>query len=127
MLLRRRPGGVPALVLLAAMILAGLVVLFPFLIVELASGRAVPITRETVAAIAYVAIFASLVAFIAWNRSVAVLGPVRTGLSVHLVPLLAAILAWIFLAEPVRAFHLYGAAFILCGLVLANRRAASAG
>ncbi|MGO4403600.1 DMT family transporter [Bosea sp. RAF48] len=118
-LLRRRPADLDPLLFLAATMVAGLFVLLPFWIWELARGAAIPIAPGPLAAVLYIGVFASLLAFVIWNRCVATLGPSVTGASFHLVALFTAMLAFLLLGESVRPFHLVGAAMILCGFGLA--------
>ena len=114
---------------------AGLLVLLPFWVWELAQGATIPTSPGPIAAVLYIGVFASLLAFIIWNRCVSALGPSVTGASFHLVALFTAALAFLLLGEPVRSFHLVGAALILGGFGLAaiggrsvaSRRTAKAG
>lgn len=117
-LLRRRDPALDPLVFLAATMFAGLVVLLPFWIWELAQGAVLPRDVASLGAVVYIGVFASLLAFILWNRCVASLGPVITGISFHLVAVFTALLAFILLAEPVRDFHVVGIALILAGFGL---------
>lgn len=119
-LLRYRPARLPGPVFLAATILVGLVAITPFLLWELAAGATVPMTLANLGVVAYVGIFASVVAFTFWNRSVATLGANVTGLSVHLIPVISAVLAYVFLGERLYGYHLTGAALIVAGLVVAT-------
>jgi drug/metabolite transporter (DMT)-like permease len=91
----------------------------PFAVFEIASGQRVELTMLTIIAALYVAIFPSLVAFAAWNRGVELIGPNRSGPFLHLVPLYTALLASIFLAEGLMAFHVLGLLLILAGVWLA--------
>jgi drug/metabolite transporter (DMT)-like permease len=118
-LVRRKPKDLDSLVFLAASMAAGLVVLLPFWAWELCQGAVVPLAASPIAAVLYIGVFASLVAFVIWNRCVAQLGPSLTGASFHLVALFTAMLAFLVLGEPVRAFHLVGAVLILAGFALA--------
>ncbi|GAU86311.1 DMT family transporter [Bosea sp. BIWAKO-01] len=118
-LLRRRPADLDPLLFLAATMAAGLLVLLPFWISELAQGATIPISPGPIAAVLYIGVFASLLAFIIWNRCVSTLGPSVTGASFHLVALFTAALAFLLLGEPVQPFHLVGAALILGGFGLA--------
>ncbi len=118
----RKPGELDALVFLAGTMVAGLGVLLPFWIWELASGVRIPFDAGSIGAVVYIGVFASLFAFILWNRCVAVLGPSVTGASFHLVALFTAILAFLVLGEPVAGFHIIGAALILCGFFVATGR-----
>jgi len=119
-LLRRKPAALSPLVFLAATMAAGLLVLTPFWAFELAQGARIPTDAGSIAAVLYIGVFASLIAFILWGHCVATLGPSVTGVSFHLVALFTALLAVAVLGEPVRGFHLVGMALILAGFFLAT-------
>jgi drug/metabolite transporter (DMT)-like permease len=121
-LLRRKPATIEPLVFLAATMAAGLIVLAPFLAIELALGARIPTDAASIGAVLYIGLFASLFAFILWNRCVATLGASVTGVSFHLVAVFTALLAFAVLYEPVRAFHLAGIALILAGFFVATGR-----
>ena len=123
-LLRRKPAAISPLVFLAATMAAGLVVLMPFWAFELVRGARVPSDLASVGAVLYIGIFASLFAFILWSRCVATLGATVTGVSFHLVALFTALLAFLVLGEPVRAFHVAGIALILLGFFVTTLRPA---
>jgi drug/metabolite transporter (DMT)-like permease len=125
-LLRRKPAALSPLVFLAATMAAGLLVLAPFWAFELAQGARIPTDAGSVAAVLYIGVFASLIAFILWGHCVATLGPSVTGVSFHLVALFTALLAVAVLGEPVHGFHLVGMALILAGFFLATGRWAGA-
>lgn len=119
-LLRRKPQAIDPLVFLYATMIAGLLVLLPFWIFELASGARIPFDAASIASVLYIGVFASLIAFILWNRCVATLGASVTGASFHLVAAFTAMLAFLTLGEPVRAYHLIGIALILAGFFFAT-------
>ncbi|MCP4563093.1 MAG: DMT family transporter [Bosea sp.] len=126
-LLRRKPATLSPLVFLAATMATGLLVLMPFWVFELAQGAHIPTDLGSVAAVLYIGVFASLLAFILWGHCVATLGPSVTGVSFHLVALFTALLAVAVLGEPVRGFHLVGMALILAGFFLATAKWTGAG
>jgi drug/metabolite transporter (DMT)-like permease len=119
-LLRRRPVALDPLAFLAATMATGLLVLLPFWLWELADGAVIPVDAASLSAVLYIGIFASLLAFILWNRCVAMLGAVVTGVSFHLVAVFTATLAFIFLNEAVHGFHIVGIVMILGGFGLAT-------
>ncbi len=121
-LLRRKPGAIEPLVFLAATMASGLAVLAPFCAYELARGAHIPTDAASIGAVLYIGLFASLFAFILWNRCVATLGASVTGVSFHLVAVFTALLAFAVLGETVHAFHLVGIAFILTGFFIATTR-----
>jgi drug/metabolite transporter (DMT)-like permease len=120
-LLTRVPSGMTPRTLLTATTIAGLLVLLPFLGWRVAAGDTLPLTPATVSAILYIAVFAAVVAFLAWNRGVAMVGPTRAGLFIHLMPLFGAVLSYLFLGETLASYHLTGAVLVVTGLVVAAR------
>ena len=64
----------------------------PLYAVETLGGRPLPLTPTSAMAIGYVAVFASVLAYLSFNRIVALLGPNTAGLAVHLVPVFGTIL-----------------------------------
>ena len=121
-ILRYRPPQIDMLVFLVASVVAGLLVLAPFWIWEMARGMVMPLTPQTVASVAYVAMFASIAAFLCWSRGIVLIGSTATGLSIHLIPVIVGVLGFVILGEPVLPFHLVGAAFIAAGLLVAMLR-----
>ncbi len=115
-ILRFRPAGLPPLLFLQSTIIAGTVAILPFWIWDLAAGAVVPVTWEVAGAVVYVATLPSIAAFLAWTRCVELIGPSQTGLSIHLMPVLAASLAWLALGEPLQPFHAVGAALVFSGI-----------
>jgi len=118
-LLRRRPpqlGGVAFLFVISAL---GTLLLVP------AAALAPPRWPGTQAALGvlYMAVFASIAAFICWNRGVEIVGANVAGFTLHLLPLFGTALAILFLDEAFQAFHAAGFATILAGVVVATRAA----
>jgi drug/metabolite transporter (DMT)-like permease len=120
--LRMKPAELPGLVLLACCGCVGVVLLFPLFVLEMAFlGGRVEITPATLAAMAYVGIFPSLLGYVFWNRAVAEVGPSVAGIFMHLMPVFVSLLAWIFLGERIMLFHVVGIALILAGIALTTR------
>jgi drug/metabolite transporter (DMT)-like permease len=116
-LLKRRPpqlGGVAFLFVISAI---GTLLLVP------AAVLAPPRWPGTEAALGvlYIAVFASVFAFICWNRGVEIVGANVAGFTLHLLPLFGTALAILFLGEAFRAFHAVGVATIVAGVVVATR------
>jgi drug/metabolite transporter (DMT)-like permease len=99
----------------------GVVTLLPFYVWELIRVGAVTITPKVLCGVAYVAVFPSIVAYLCWNKGVALIGPSKTGIFINLVPVFTAVLAIPFLKEPLKLYHLIGMAFIFSGMILFNR------
>jgi drug/metabolite transporter (DMT)-like permease len=94
----------------------------PLWLAEHLSGAQVHITTANVAALAYVSLFPSLLAYAAWSRGVEMLGSGRAGVFLHLIPLYSALIAGVALGERIESYHLAGFALILAGVWLASRR-----
>ena len=120
-LLRDRPA-IHWLSFLFMLFLVSALVVLPFLMWEIASGARMEVTSFTLAAVAYIAIFPSVVAYICLTRGVELIGANRSGIFLHMIPLFGALLAIGLLGEPLRAFHVIGFALILCGVALASRK-----
>lgn len=100
----------------------------PLWVWEYASGHRLQPTLITVVTVGYVAVFASVVAFVAWNRGIELIGATRASPFLHLVALYSAVLASVFLGEHLQTYHLLGFGLILGGVILtARRKAAPAG
>jgi len=121
-LLKRVTGRLSPMALLTTIIVIGIVLLLPLFLWELQQVGGIAPTTENLLSIGYVALFASIIAFIAWNRGVAVVGATKAGLFVHLMPVFAAGLAMVFLGETLRPYHLVGVVLIVAGLRLASAR-----
>lgn len=121
-LLRWRPAELGATVFLGAIVAIGLLPLAALYAGELATGQRFAITAPNLAAIGYVALFPSVLAYVFWNRAVAEMGPNRTGLYLHLMPAFGAALAILLLGERLHVHHLVGASLIAVGIALATGR-----
>lgn len=119
-LLRRRPRDIDNIGLLYLIALAGLLALTPAYAIETALFGAPAFTWATLGAILYTGCFASVVAYICWNRGVELVGPNRAGFTMHLLPAFATLLAVLLLGEEVHLFHIIGIATILFGVWLAS-------
>lgn len=122
LLLRRRPPDLPQNVALAASVAAGLVMLIPFLFLSPATSLAAFASVPTLAGIGYVAVFASVIAFLFWSHGVSRLGPSRSGQFILLMPVFGAALAVILLGERLAPTQIVGALFVLTGIAVVERR-----
>jgi drug/metabolite transporter (DMT)-like permease len=117
-LLKRRPaelGGAAFLFVIAAM---GTAMLLPLLAID---GLRMPHTGAETAGVLYIALAASVAAFICWNRGVAVVGANTAGFTLHLLPAFGTLLAIAFLGEAFGIFHAVGIAIVIAGVALATR------
>lgn len=118
-LLKRRPHELGAIAFLFVISLAGVLMLLPAAAFVGSTHRPAPIEA---AGVLYMGVFASVLAFICWNRGVAAVGANAAGFTVHLLPAFGTVLAILFLGESFAVFHAAGIATILVGVLLATRR-----
>ncbi|MES2988280.1 MAG: DMT family transporter, partial [Pseudomonadota bacterium] len=120
-LLRKRPQVHP-LSFLAATFATGVVVLLPFYVAEVLSGRLIESQTESWLAIGYVCVFPSLIANLCYNRGVELVGSAAAGLYLNIMPIMGAFLAMIFLGEAIRPFHLAGIVLVAVGIACSTAR-----
>lgn len=120
-LLRYKPD-IHWLSFLAATFLIGLLLLVPFWIAEMASGREVVWNWRAGTAIFYVALFPSVIAYACYNRAIELAGGNRIAPLFHLVPVIGSLMAVAILGEALRFYHIVGFAVVMAGIALTNRR-----
>ncbi len=121
-LIKSRPTKLPPLVFLAVTVGFGTLFHLPLVVWELAYVGGFTPDIRTISALVYFAVFPSVLAYIFWGKAVAALGPGRTGIFMHLMPVFSTILAVAFLGEALRAYHFFGMALIFSGITLVTGR-----
>jgi drug/metabolite transporter (DMT)-like permease len=120
-LLRYRPASLTPFCYIFVTGSIGVVVALPFLIVEQAFFPAETLSWEGIAAVAYFALFPTLLATLFYNHAVDRIGPVAASLFIHLVPLFGSVLAMAFLDERPGWQHLAGVMLVFAGILLSRR------
>jgi drug/metabolite transporter (DMT)-like permease len=103
----------------------GAMMLVPFSLWELFSGARLQYDALTLTTLAYVLVFPSTLAYLFFNRGVALIGPNRAAPFFHLVPVFGSAMAILLLGEQLKLFHLIGYALVLAGVVIASRQASA--
>lgn len=116
--LKRYPAGLHPLAYQCGIVIAGLVLLLPLYLFERQNSVPLEFTTPVILTILYVAIFASVLAFIFWNRAVSILGANIAGPFIHLMPVFSTILAVIFLGENLTFNHGRAILLIFGGILL---------
>ncbi len=119
-LVKRRPPDLHPNAMLAGMMGIGIVMTAPFYAWETITVRAMPLNATAIWTVGYVALFASIIAYICYNRGIELIGPSRAALTAHMLPVFAAGLSVFFLGETLHLFHLAGAAAVITGIVLSG-------
>ena len=121
-LLKKRKLPFKGLTLLQIFITIGLFFLFPQYLSEHLTGKEVNFNKAFFLILAFVAIFPSIFAFYAWNKSIELIGANRSSIFLHLMPLFGAIMAMVIFKEKFEIYHFIGAGFIVTGIYLSNRK-----
>lgn len=116
--LKRFPKELNPIAYLTAISFIGTLFILPFYMWESSAGRTVSLNLPTVYTVIYVALFASVLAFIFWNHAVRQVGANVAGPFVHLMPVFSTIEAVIFLNEELMGFHIKGAVIVFTGILL---------
>lgn len=121
--LRRRPSTLDPLTRLAAITVAGVLILAPLTVIESFAIGVPTLDARTVAAALIVGLLPGFGAYQAWSWLIREIGPSRTSLVLYLTPVYTAFLAWQLLGETPHGYHALGAALAFSGLYLAHRAA----
>ena len=120
--LKKYPKELHPLSYQTGIVITGLVAILPLYLLELAAGKTMNTTPASIATVLYVAIFASVLAFIFWNNAVRTIGANKAGPFIHLMPVFSSILAVIFLGESIKTYHLQGIGLIFTGIIMTTFR-----
>jgi drug/metabolite transporter (DMT)-like permease len=104
----------------------GALLLLPFAVWEYSTGYTLQFDTVTVMTLIYVVIFPSTLAYLCFNRGIALIGPNRAAPFFHLMPVFGSAMAILLLGEQPRLFHLAGYLLVLAGVVIASRQASAA-
>ncbi|MBV5316861.1 MAG: DMT family transporter [Desulfobulbaceae bacterium] len=120
--LKQYPKDLHPLAYLTMINITGLLGIFPLYLLELHCGKTFTFNPMTVVTILYVAVFASVLAFIFWNRAIRTIGAIKAGPFVHLMPVFSTILAVLFLGETLAWYHAQGVLLIFAGIIMTTWR-----
>lgn len=121
-LLKSLPKGIHPLSFLFSIILIGLLYMFPFYLIEFFIKGGFSLNVKTLVSITYVALFASVIAFIFWNRAVREIGANKAGPFIHLMPVFGTMMAIFFLGEKLHIYHIVGIFLVFSGILLTNKK-----
>ena len=112
--------------LLQVVITFGLVFLIPVYFIEYQIGFRINLELPFILILSYVVLFPGLASFILWIKGISMIGANRSGVFLHLMPILSAIMAMIFFSEKFMFYHILGACFIFTGILLSNKKVKNA-
>lgn len=96
-------------------------VLIPLWLWESGGNLPTGFNQRAIMALLYVGIFPSVIAYLGYNLAVQRVGPVISGLFIHLMPVFGIILATLFANEVLQLYHVIGIILIAMGLTLSSR------
>jgi len=118
-----RPKELSPLPFLGIMLIIGVIALIPVMIINPFNEATMQWNDKMMKALAYIAIFPSIISYLSWNYGIQKLGAAVGGQYIHLMPLFGALMAVLFLGESIRLYHLVGGVCIALGLWLSISRA----
>ena len=108
--------------LIQLMVSVGLLFLIPQLFYEKSIGLEVNFNKAFFIILSYVVVFPAIAAYYCWQKGVEIIGPNRASMFIQLMPLFSAIMAIIIFKEKFELYHFAGAAFIVSGIYLSNKK-----
>ncbi len=121
-LLKKKKYEISQIALLEVVIITGLIFLIPIYFIEMSMGNLIKLEKPFYLTLTYVVLFPGLASFFFWIKGISLIGANRAGVFLHLMPIFGAIMAMIIFDEKFMFYHLLGAVFILCGIILSNRK-----
>ena len=125
-LLKKQKYEISQISLLQVLITFGLIFLIPIYFIEYQVGFRVSIDKPFILILSYVVLLPGLASFILWIKGISLIGANRSGVFLHLMPILSAIMAMIFFSEKFMFYHILGACFIVSGILLSNQKVKNA-
>ena len=98
-LLKRQKYEISQLSLLQVVISFGLIFLIPVYLIEYQIGFRINLDTPFILILSYVVLLPGLASFILWIKGISLIGANRSGVFLHLMPILSAIMAMIFFNE----------------------------
>ncbi len=121
-LLKRKTYEISQLSLLQVVITCGLIFLIPLYFIEHQIGSRISLDIPFILILSYVVLFPGLASFFLWIKGISLIGTNRSGVFLHLMPILSAIMAMFFFNEKFMFYHMLGACFIITGILLSNKK-----
>ena len=120
-LLRKKKFELSQISLLQTIISAGLILLLPAYLIEMALGYRINIHLPFILTLSYVVLFPGLASFFFWIKGIGIIGSNRAGIFLHLMPIFSTVMAILIFKEKFLTFHLIGAVLIITGIILSSK------
>ena len=120
--LRKVPRAIDTRAMVLVLIGLGAIFLLPLYLLEIAISRPFRPSPTSLGTMLFLAIFASVISTLLWNRGIRLMGVTRAALYLHLIPVFTVSLAIIFLGERMAFHHFVGAALVAAGIYVTSRQ-----
>ena len=121
-LLKKKKFDLTHISFLQTIITAGLILLLPAYLIEMALGYKLNVNLPFVLTLSYVVLFPGLASFFFWIKGISIIGSNRSGIFLHLMPIFSTVMAVLIFNEKFMDFHLIGATLIITGIVLSSKK-----
>ena len=121
-LLKKKKFDLTHISFLQTIITAGLILLLPAYLIEIALGYKLNVNLPFVLTLSYVVLFPGLASFFFWIKGISIIGSNRSGIFLHLMPIFSTVMAILIFNEKFMDFHLIGATLIITGIVLSSKK-----
>ena len=108
--------------LIQLMVSVGLLFLIPQYFYEQSIGLEIRFNKVFFLILFYVVVFPAIAAYYFWQKGIEIIGPNRASMFIQLMPLFSAVMAIIIFNEKFELYHFAGAAFIVSGIYLSNKK-----
>ena len=125
-LLKKQKYEISQLSLLQVVMSFGLIFLIPIYFIEYQLGFRITLEKLFILILSYVVLLPGLASFILWIKGISIIGANRSGVFLHLMPIMSAIMAMIIFDEKFMFYHMLGACFIITGILLSNKKVLNA-
>ena len=125
-LLKKQKYEISQLSLLQVVMSFGLIFLIPIYFIEYQLGFRITLEKPFILILSYVVLLPGLASFILWIKGISIIGANRSGVFLHLMPIMSAIMAMVIFNEKFMFYHMLGACFIITGILLSNKKALNA-
>ena len=117
-----RPTELKPMTFLGIMMILGTIFLIPLYLANPFNELMITLNKDVIYALAYIAIFPSIISYLAWNYGLQKIGAALGGQYIHLMPIFGALMAVLFLGEKIELYHILGGIGIGLGLWLSMQK-----
>ena len=122
LLLGKKKVKLEPFIFLQTIIIIGLLFLLPMYIAEVFAGKKITLNFPVLMTIGYVVFFAGIGAYTFWNAAIKLIGPSRSGVFLHLMPIFSSLMAVFLLGEQFSFHHIVGTLLIISGILLSSKK-----